>query len=285
MKRSLFAFLALALLTGCTDRNEQSLPQETSEPSTVSVEDTTVPEITTAVVTENETEEPTTETPTKVNIDPTPAYRSALEQIYYACEAPLFGSVEDPDRMISDNHFAVYDIDLDGRDELIFYRDATAMAGMLSLIYDVDDSGELRLEFQASPLMHYYSNGIITIDDSHNQGISGNFWPYTLCEYDADSDTYDWTYNVSAWDGEMFPEDYEGNPFPSDADLSDTGFVYYIYDSRMAVDRVNMPDPVDKTVFDEWYDSVLGGAKEVFPEFYTLTEENIAAVFGDGAVG
>lgn len=233
-------------------------------------------ETTGAPAEENSTAADTAVPAAESSVDPMPAYRAALEQIYYSCEVPFWENIEDDHFEVSDNDFAIYDIDLDGRDELLFFRDAAAMSGMYAIVYDVDENGELRVELESSPFMHFFSNGKIKVDISHNQGLAGGFWPYSLLGYDAQNDSYYHIAYVDAWDGNLFPESYDGEPFPSDVDTSGSGFVYYIFDPYYAYDRENKPEPIDKSEFDEWYDEQLGGAEEVFPEFVKLTEENIA---------
>lgn len=228
------------------------------------------------VKTEELTEEYTAAANNEASADTMSVYRAALEQIYYSGDVPLWQNITDDNWDISENDFAVYDVDLDGRSELIFLRGSAPMAGMYAMIYDVDENGELRVELETSPFMHFFSNGKITVDISHNQGVAGGFWPYTLLGYDAASDSYDEIAYVDAWDGSIFPENYDGEPFPSDVDTSGSGFVYYIYAPEAAYDRENMPEPIDRSEFDEWYNEQLGDAQEVFPEFLKLTEENIA---------
>lgn len=89
------------------------------------------------------------------------------------------------------NNFLIYDIDGDGRKELTINYTTTYMAGMVAAIYEYNEqSGQLRNEFQEFPALTFYDNGKIRADWSHNQGYAGNFWPFTLYEYNEIRDAY-----------------------------------------------------------------------------------------------
>lgn len=165
------------------------------------------------------------------------------------------------------NRFAIYDVDGDGSEELVFLWEETAMARVLGLIFGHDANGGISVEFMGNPYIHIYSNGLIKHDDSHNQGLSGRFYPYTLCRYDAASDTYVTEYGVSAWDSEMMflAPDLE---YPEEADTSHSGIVYFVGERG----------PLDVTEFREWEAETFGDAYEIDLPFRSFTEENIASV-------
>lgn len=167
---------------------------------------------------------------------------------------------------ISANQFALYDVDGDSSDELVFLWKETDMASMLGMIYGKDAEGNITMEFWGNPFIHIYSNGLIKHDDSHNQGLSGRFWPYTLCSYDAASDTYEVLYAVSAWDSEAQPSPEEA--YPEDADVSSSGIVYYVGEQG----------PLDVTDFEAWERETFGDAVEIDLPFQSFTEENIASL-------
>lgn len=90
-----------------------------------------------------------------------------------------------------DNHFAVTDIDGDGREELIVSYLNASMAGMKEMIYDYDPVlGELKRELTEFPALTYYDNGIIKAEASHNHTCGIDFWPFGLYRYAPESDTY-----------------------------------------------------------------------------------------------
>jgi hypothetical protein len=303
MKKLVCLALALGMMTAAfscgqdedADTSAKTSVSEKDETEDTSAEETKeVSEEETEPETEEETEKETEKEPEETTgaagsdgIDVLPVYAQAMSHIYYAAEEPLSGyDLSDPDYMISDDEFAVFDVDKDGTDELIFLHTATCMAGMVGYVYGVDENGELYEKLGSAPFMHFYSNGLITVDDSHNQGVSGSFWPHSVCQYNAETGVYEWIYYVSAWDKEEFPENYYTNEkFPDEADTSGSGFVYYIYETKPEDDGRGEPDPVDVTVYDEWYDTLFGSAKEEKPIFYNVTEDNIQSVLEDGYVG
>lgn len=173
---------------------------------------------------------------------------------------------------VTQNQFAVYDIDQDTQDELILAYTNSSMAGMIELIYDFDnDTKTANEEFREFPTLTYYDNGIIKADWSHNQGLAGDFWPYTLYQYDKKSDSYVDVGMVDAWDRSLSATDYNGDPFPAESDTDGDGIVYYI----MQDGEYKLDHPIDGAEYEQWRDFYIGNAKEVNIPFVNLTEENI----------
>lgn len=176
---------------------------------------------------------------------------------------------------ISENQFAVYDIDQDGKDELIIEYITTAMAGMVVKIYDFNSSTNTAIEqFSEFPNLTYYDNGVIEAGWSHNQGLAGEFWPYTLYRYDQESDTYIEVGMVDAWDKSMSETDNEGKHFPEDIDKNGDGVVYFI----MLNGKYEKDNLVDLEEYNQWRDSYVGGAEKVKVPFMKLNEENINSI-------
>lgn len=220
-------------------------------------------------------EEPETPQPTQQDRAPMlAAYQAALETLLNEHRFPedaesrtFFGDTPSGDQ------FAVFDVDGDGRDELILTYTDTTMAEMGASIYDYDAEQDcLVQELAAFPMLTFYDNGVIQADWSHNQGLAGEFWPYTLYQYDKDADCYNPVGMVDAWDKAMFPEDFEGNPFPEDVDVSHSGYVYYI----MEYANYNTDHPVDEAEYQAWREGWLQGAGELTVPYQDLTEENIS---------
>jgi hypothetical protein len=201
------------------------------------------------------------------------AYQSVLIDIY---ENHIF-----PDGQASDwsegtdmaqNQFAVYDIDQDGKDELILIYSTASMAGMVELIYDFDNNTKTsQEEFREFPALTFYDNGIIQADWSHNQGLAGEFWPFNLYQYNSETDRYDNVAMVDAWDRSLSETDYNGNPFPVESDTDGDGVVYYI----MKDGEYKLDTPVDGAEYEQWRSTYLNNANEVDIPFVDLTEDNI----------
>ena len=106
-----------------------------------------------------------TETETTVQADRASrikAYQAALDNIYQNHILPDGSELRDDiSGEMSGNKFAVYDVDHDGKEELVFCYTATSMASMTK-IYDYDEaSGELYEELSQFPMLTFYDNATI----------------------------------------------------------------------------------------------------------------------------
>ncbi|MDO4260508.1 MAG: hypothetical protein Q4C82_00385 [Eubacteriales bacterium] len=205
------------------------------------------------------------------------AYRSVLEDIFYEHRFPDgqdYGFEYGGD--VTTNKFAVCDADQDGRQELVIFYQTTTMAGKRFLIYDFDEEQDaVREEFSEFPSVTFYENGYVKAKLSHNHGLApyGDFWPYTLYRYDAEGDTYTVTASVDAWEKEWSETDYQGNPFPEEADTSGAGIVYYA-----TPEGEEDTAPMDQSVYEEWVADWMGDARIMEFPFEYLTEENIKKI-------
>ncbi|MCD8097157.1 MAG: M56 family metallopeptidase [Lachnospiraceae bacterium] len=170
--------------------------------------------------------------------------------------------------------FAIADVDGDGAEELLLDWEDSTMAGMEKLIFGYDGD-EIYVEFAAFPSLRIYDNGIIEADWSHNQGFSGRFWPYHVYLYDAETDAYQFSCGVEAWDREVSQENGLGT-FPEDIDEDGDGLVYCITTDE--VDPYADITWIDGGAYEGWHDSCVGDAKELSFSWRQLTEENIAAL-------
>ena len=178
------------------------------------------------------------------------------------------GSISERESMAS-NQFSVYDVDGDGREELILLYTTTMVAGERGLVFDWDEAtGELRKQLDEFPLLTFYESGTVQAGWSHNQGKGGAFWPYNLYVYDAEADSYRQVGSVDAWDRTVGSEAY-----PDEVDESGSGFVYYIYeDLETEWDKI---DPVDEAEYREWLSPYVGDGAELPIPFVELTAEQI----------
>lgn len=185
------------------------------------------------------------------------------------------GTVAEREAM-AENQFAVCDVDGDGREELVIqYLTANMVAGMQALLYDTDENGGLRLQFSEFPNLTFYDNGAIQAGWSHNQGLAGDFWPYTLYLYDPESDLYRDVGSVDAWSRDFQPQNY-----PADTDTSGTGFVYYVY-RDMGTEYGVIP-PVDEGEYLSWREEYLAGAAELELPWQSLAAEHIQTLTAAG---
>ena len=270
MKKIMTALLACALLipAGCTSQapatpNQSPTPVPTIEVNSMSDPATAVAETDLAAE----------------------KYLDVLEGIYYDSVLPDGQRLEPYTEYFeeSPNEFAIFDIDGDGRDELIIRYINTYTAGMFGVVYGYDSTeNRLTTQLLEFPALSFYPNGTVEAGWSHNQGLAGRFWPCTLYQYDSTSDSYFPIAFVDAWDREFFETDFDGNPFPNDADPNGDNIVYYIY----LYGQQEEPAPVSQQEFDAWYHEMIGFDPTLHEHstfaleipYLPLTEENILSL-------
>lgn len=124
---------------------------------------------------------------------------------------------------VSENAYGVLDIDGDGRKELAIAITNTSMAGMQLRIFDYNmDTDTLTQQVLTFPMVDAYENGAFLKLWSHNQTNSA-IWPYELCVYDRESDSYETIATVIGWD-----RTFNDIDFPSQYDLDGDGIIYKI---------------------------------------------------------
>ncbi|MDE7197490.1 MAG: hypothetical protein K2O15_01245 [Lachnospiraceae bacterium] len=175
----------------------------------------------------------------------------------------------------SGNKFAVFDVDKDGKEELILCITAAPTAGMREVVYDYDEKADtVWEEYSGFPGAAYYENGLIEESLSHNQGMAplGDFWPYMLHRYQAESDSYLCIFTVDAWEKAFREQDYDGNPYPEETDAEKSGIVYFLMEGS----EYNMSStvPVSKSTYEEWRREQGLGSERIEIPFQALTSEN-----------
>ena len=202
------------------------------------------------------------------------AYADVLKGIYYQQKYPdgqdcEFNGFSD----ISENRFTVYDVDGDGKDELIIEITTTCTAGMCVNIYGFDENAHMiQEELREFPGLTIYDNGLIKADWSHNQGLAGEFWPYTLYQYQLKDDCFAVIGEVDAWDKSIRQIDYEGNVFPDSLDNDGNGLVYFVTMAGEGMGKTM----IDDAEYFLWLNEYLDDAQELVLPYKKLTEENIA---------
>ena len=122
------------------------------------------------------------------------AYHSVLLGVYFNHLFPNdrdYGFLEGAD--VSENEFAVCDVDQDGAAELLISYTTTDEAGKTALIYDFEAALDMvREEFSGYPPLVFYDNGYVVLKEDRSQeaeedgGVQGS----VLYRYDAEGDTY-----------------------------------------------------------------------------------------------
>lgn len=180
-----------------------------------------------------------------------------------------------------ENHYAVTDIDGDGREELLIdFSNADYMAGMVLYIYDYDqETKEAYIEFSGFPSIEIYDNGYLKEDLSHNHGRSvlEDFWPYFLSKYNAEEDQYERIACMDAWQKQIYEDEDPDPEFPDEKDLDGDGIVYYDYS-----DDYSEPEMVmDRAEYEQWCEQYQSGniqeinwkqiiSEETYDEMYPM---------------
>lgn len=217
-------------------------------------------------------------------------YNGVLSQLTCAQQLPDGDMIESPydwDAEMTDNSYAITDVDGDGYEELVIIYSTASMAGMFETVYGYNpETDTLTQEFMGFPSVTFYDNGMIKAEASHNQSY-GELWPFGLYQYDAASDSYSQVGYVDTWDVSITDTfyDYESEselPFPKDKDTDGDGILYNIqkgdsndYSWDISVYQYNKSD------FDEWYDSYFNGAEEITPETQPIDSEIFTAYTKD----
>lgn len=211
-------------------------------------------------------------------------YIKAIKELYYNHKLPDGSLLEDPmyteNYDMSENRFAICDIDSDGKDELLIALTHFPMAAMRTIIYDYDSyTNKFREQITEFNWMNFYNNGVLEAMWSHNQGVAGDaLWPYTMYKYDIDSDSYKVVAQVNAWnklfaDTNWITETYA--EFPSEIDVDQDEIVYYItLDGNLDLTKV-----VDLKEYEEWRrEYIPESTKKIEVSYMNFTEENIASI-------
>ena len=290
-KRTLSILLIMLLafsmiLTGCGKKNDAAEDQETAEEAKENEEAAAASENqggtdADAEATDEEGEESEEEEEAEEPKDEAgrikAAYADVLKKLLKTGNLPggldLNSLIVEDSLPITESEYAIYDVNGDGKDELVIDFLSTYSNSMFERIYAFDDErGKPEEIFFSRPLTDFYTNGFIRSDVMYNDSVAGQFWPYELFEYDPNTRRYERNAFIDAWDGNMFPTDSEGNAFPADLDKDGDKMLYYIY---LDSDEENSPYIVEKAELEDWFNRETYSAKLLDVRWNKLTEENI----------
>ena len=177
------------------------------------------------------------------------------------------------EQAMEENKFLICDVDRDGREELIlrFLAGEVEHHRGLVLAYD-EEKDDVRIQLDEYPAMAFFENGSVLVHWAQNQEKCGAFWPYSIYVYRPEQDTYSYVGSVTAWDQTAQPEDY-----PSQVDVSRTGFVYYISGDGV----LDEEKPLDALEYQAWLEPYIGSANQLDLHYFNLTEEAIGQLKTD----
>ncbi|MBQ9250140.1 MAG: hypothetical protein IJ179_07205 [Oscillospiraceae bacterium] len=169
------------------------------------------------------------------------------------------------------NRFAIFDVDGDGQEELLISVEDSYMAGMRTMIYCLGENFQLKEELGIFPSAEYYLGGLVRAYASHNQ-THGVLWPYTLYRYDGAQNVYVQIASVYGWDKEYGETDYNGDPFPTAADLDGNGSVASLQDAEGQ-------RWIDDSELSAWEAEQFGGSEQLVIPWQAITRENVNALW------
>lgn len=203
------------------------------------------------------------------------AYQFALQQIAFEHIYPdgTDTGFDAASGFIEDNHFAIFDINNDGVDELLVQFVTAPMAGNIETIYTYNETENvLETMLTVFPAVTYYDNGIVKEEWSHGSDLAGDdYWPYNLYQYHANTGKYDLIAEVNMWSKAIDTVDYKGDSYPEDIDTEKAGTVFILT-------RNGVTETISKSAYEAWFSEVIGNAQPIQVPYLSLNEENIKAV-------
>lgn len=206
---------------------------------------------------------------------------SLLIGTYQLPEGEMAANAYEWNADMSDNSYAILDVDGDGREELVISYSTGSMADMFEAVYGYDpETDTLTQELKVFPWVEYYDGGKLLAYASHNHSY-GDFWPVGLYRYDADQNMYVQIAYVDTWDKNAWESiyDYESEtqkPFPAELDTDEDGILYNIregdpedYIWSYQCYRYNEED------YQKWYASYMQGAEKLMLEYQAISCENV----------
>lgn len=197
-------------------------------------------------------------------------YAATLRNLLYSSILPNGGAAEASAGQYSS--FAVWDVDSDGKEELVLLYDPGIMAGEIGYIIGYDsNTGEIYIQLEEFPYFAFLKNGNLRALSSHNQTY-GDMWPYSFYQYIPERDTYELAGYVHSEDKRVLELNGMSDQYAYEADNSKTGTVYYVGTDGWGA------KPMDETDYMEWLNVNGGNVEEMEIPYLSLTEENIGKI-------
>ena len=203
------------------------------------------------------------------------AYQFALQQIAFEHVYPdgTDTGFDGVSGFIEDNHFAIFDINNDGIEELVVQFVTAPMAGNIETIYAYNEAGNtVETMLTVFPAVTYYENGIVKEEWSHGSDLAGDdYWPYNLYQYNEGTGKYNQIAEVNMWSKSVDTVNYKGDSYPEDIDAEKAGTVFII--SQNGGTEIK-----SKSDYEKWFSEIIGNAQTVKVPYMSLNEKNIKGV-------
>ena len=207
---------------------------------------------------------------TELDTDTRKAYAATLRNLLYSNILPDGKQAEMPAG--SSSQFAVADVDADGKEELVLLYDSGVTANSAGYIIGYDaETGNIYIQLEEFPFFVFLENGNLKALSSHNQTY-GEMWPYIFYQYLPESDSYRLAGYIHSEDQAIFDANGVPERYPTAADRSHTGTVYYLGDTAWST------TPMDEADYLAWLEENHGNAQELEIEYLPLTEESILTI-------
>jgi len=253
---------------------------ETAIESSSETSATTSSEETTSITTTESTTESMPETTNKALLYE--KYKEALTKLRKDLIWPVKGDNQEEIIMdvmeytkVSNNRFAITDVDCDGTDELIIEWTSTAGLAQFTGVIEYDvNTGEWKSEGRFTAFnTKFYDNGVLINPHYRNMDYGEVTWPYSIHMYDHENDKYslDPVGDVVCFDREYLK--YREEYIPSKKAkrmIKKDGVVYLIsypgYDPQKYY---------SKNEYNAFWQKLVGNAKQIKVKYYALTKKNI----------
>ena len=171
--------------------------------------------------------------------------------------------------------FAICDINQDGTAELLIKIGSGSEAAQGQYIYQVNSNHSgLELLYSFFTDAVYYDTGFIREEWSHNQGLSDNFWPYSILQWEPGGCRE--IAGADAWEKMAWETDFSGNAFPDNVDTDGNGIVYFIGGE----DGIDYDNPVDDAEYNAFVKNFFSAGNEIYVPWRDITEENVETATG-----
>ena len=173
---------------------------------------------------------------------------------------------------MSDNRFAICDIDNDGENELIIQYITDEESKKKEYIYKFNHvTQDIELTFCDYPSITYFDNGLLTVDTAYLERPDDDYrWMYNL--YQATADYCQSIATVNAWYKDITPVNCAGDEYPDENDCENAGVVYLIFCDN------EERKVLSQSQYDMWYNEVFGNAHAIDVPYQNLSEENVWAL-------
>ena len=168
--------------------------------------------------------------------------------------------------------YAVFDIDGDGRDELIISFSCAPSAYHRAYIFEYyTDTHEWHYEGEFTPGSDIYDNGVI-ISYAHHANPRSTIMHYRVLRYDADSDTFENAGYVDSW-GRDIEIEISGDigDYPEEYDTDNAGVVYLL----RGFDGTDEIRYYSQSSYEEFLEELYGDSETISIPYNDMVLENL----------